>query len=118
MKSTLLLGAALFVALPSIAHAQQEAPEVIPPADTADAVDPADAADAATGTESTELDARASVETDVDDGIIIVTATRRAQSVQDIPIAVNVVSGEALENVGIDDIRGLEQVAPTIRAIT
>jgi iron complex outermembrane receptor protein len=49
---------------------------------------------------------------------IIVTATGRAQRSQDIPIAVNVVGGEQLENSGISDIRGLRQIAPSFQATT
>ena len=49
---------------------------------------------------------------------IIVTATGRAQRSQDIPIAVNVVGSEQLENSGISDIRGLRQIAPSFQATT
>lgn len=61
-----------------------------------------------------------SVATDVTDygNDIIVTATGRAQRSQDIPIAVNVVGSEQLENSGISDIRGLRQIAPSFQATT
>jgi len=45
---------------------------------------------------------------------IIVTATRRAQAVSDVPIAITAVSGEALRNTGAFDIRGLNQLAPSL----
>src|SRR6056297_1802300 len=48
-----------------------------------------------------------------DDGVIIVTATRRAQDVQDIPIAVTAVSPKQLENQGVDGIQEVTSVAPS-----
>ncbi|MGF1550700.1 MAG: TonB-dependent receptor [Sphingomonadaceae bacterium] len=46
--------------------------------------------------------------------VIIVTAQGREQILQDVPISVNVVSGEALENSGASDIRELNQLAPSL----
>ncbi|WP_448657368.1 TonB-dependent receptor [Sphingomonas sp. CJ99] len=51
-------------------------------------------------------------------GDIIVTATRREQSIQDIPIAVTAISQTLLQNSGVQDIRGLEQLAPSIQSST
>ncbi|HUG46232.1 MAG TPA: TonB-dependent receptor, partial [Sphingomicrobium sp.] len=45
---------------------------------------------------------------------IIVTAQGRRQILQDVPISVNVVSGESLENSGATDIRDLTQLAPSL----
>ncbi len=45
---------------------------------------------------------------------IIVTATRRAQALSDVPIAVSAVSAEALRNSGASDIRQLNQLAPSL----
>lgn len=56
-----------------------------------------------------------------DDGYgdeIIVTATRRNQIAQDVPIAVSVVGGEQLENSGVVDIRGVRQLTPSLQATT
>jgi len=50
---------------------------------------------------------------DADDGAIIVTATRRAQDVQDIPIAVTAISPEALDNQGVDNIQEVTALAPS-----
>jgi outer membrane receptor protein involved in Fe transport len=47
-------------------------------------------------------------------GDIVVTAQGRAQLLQDVPIAVNVVSAEALQNSGATDIRALNQLAPSL----
>lgn len=49
---------------------------------------------------------------------IIVTATRRAEPVQDVPIAVTAVNAQLLDNAGVTDIRGLEQLAPSLQTTT
>ncbi|GGE08484.1 TonB-dependent receptor [Polymorphobacter glacialis] len=51
---------------------------------------------------------------DIDQNVIIVTATRRAQVLSDVPIAVSVVSAEQLQNSGGTDIRQLNQLAPSL----
>lgn len=48
-----------------------------------------------------------------DGNVIIVTATRRASDVQDIPIAVTAVTPAQLENQGINNIQTLGAVAPS-----
>lgn len=53
-----------------------------------------------------------------DDNVIIVTATRRAQDVQDIPIAVTAVSQEQLDRQGIFEIRDISAVAPSFSSTT
>ena len=50
---------------------------------------------------------------EADDSVIIVTATRRAQDVQDIPIAVTAVGPEQLQAQAIDDVTDLGAVAPS-----
>jgi outer membrane receptor protein involved in Fe transport len=47
-------------------------------------------------------------------GDIIVTATRRAQSLSDVPIAVSAISGDQILNSGATDVRALNQLAPSL----
>ncbi|WP_086436783.1 TonB-dependent receptor plug domain-containing protein [Altererythrobacter xiamenensis] len=49
----------------------------------------------------------------VDDNVIIVTATRRAENVQDIPIAVTAVSPAQLERQGVVNVQEITQVSPS-----
>jgi outer membrane receptor protein involved in Fe transport len=53
-----------------------------------------------------------------DDGLnqgdIIVTATQRAQSLSDVPIAVSAVTAESLQNSGATDLRQLNQLSPSL----
>ncbi|WP_066550047.1 MULTISPECIES: TonB-dependent receptor [unclassified Sphingomonas] len=49
---------------------------------------------------------------------IVVTATRRNETVQEVPIAITAVGTELLENAGVQDIRGLEQLAPSLQTTT
>ncbi len=46
---------------------------------------------------------------------IVVTATKRAQTLQDIPIAVSVTSADTIEKAQIQDISDLQSVVPTLR---
>ncbi|MGI8942961.1 MAG: TonB-dependent receptor, partial [Qipengyuania sp.] len=50
---------------------------------------------------------------DVDQGapVIVVTAQGRRQTLSDVPLSVNAVSAETLQNSGTNDIRELTQVA-------
>ena len=45
---------------------------------------------------------------------IIITATRRATALSDVPIAVSAVSAETMQNSGANDIRQLNQLAPSL----
>lgn len=47
-------------------------------------------------------------------GEIIITATKRAQALSDVPIAVSAVGAEALANSGASDVRQLNQLAPSL----
>lgn len=48
-----------------------------------------------------------------DDNVIIVTATRRAQDVQDIPLAVTAISPQQLDNQGVVNIQQVSALAPS-----
>lgn len=52
---------------------------------------------------------------EADDDVIIVTATKRAQTLQETPISVSVTSGETLEQAQIRDLLDLQTVAPSLR---
>ncbi|NIP15071.1 MAG: TonB-dependent receptor [Pseudomonadales bacterium] len=45
---------------------------------------------------------------------VIVTATRREESIQDVPIAVSAFSGEDLSARGVTDLYGLQEVSPSV----
>jgi len=91
MKKYWLLSAGIAaLATPAYAHAQD---------DTAGA-----AADAAAQT----------ADETANDGEIVVTAQGRRQILQDVPLAVTAVGGEAMQNSGATDIRQLNQLAPSL----
>lgn len=52
----------------------------------------------------------------VDENIIIVTATKRAEDVQDIPLAVTAVSPQQLERQGVVNVQNITQVSPSFSA--
>ncbi|QMW23009.1 TonB-dependent receptor [Sandaracinobacteroides saxicola] len=54
------------------------------------------------------------VAADENPGEIIVTATKRAQRLSDVPIAVSAVTAESLQNSGATDIRQLNQLSPSL----
>ncbi|MEO9462514.1 MAG: TonB-dependent receptor [Marinomonas sp.] len=51
----------------------------------------------------------------VDENVIIVTATKREQTLQETPISVSVTSGEVLEQAQIRDVLDLQTVTPSLR---
>ncbi|HEY6868510.1 MAG TPA: TonB-dependent receptor [Novosphingobium sp.] len=46
---------------------------------------------------------------------IVVTAQNRAENVQDVPIAINVISGDALKEKGVNDLKDLGKIAPSVQ---
>lgn len=54
-------------------------------------------------------------EDSVDEDVIIVTATKREQTLQEIPVAVTVTSAETIERAQVRDLIDLQTVAPTLR---
>ncbi|MEM8726193.1 MAG: TonB-dependent receptor plug domain-containing protein, partial [Pseudomonadota bacterium] len=55
------------------------------------------------------------VEAPSSDNLIIVTATKREQTLQETPISVSVTTGETLENAQIRDVLDLQTVTPSLR---
>ncbi len=55
-----------------------------------------------------------SAETDRRLDTITVTATKREESLQDVPVAVTALSGELLENTGVGAVEGLSAMAPSV----
>lgn len=49
---------------------------------------------------------------------VVVTATKRTTSVQDVPIAITVLSAKTLENSGVNDILAIDRVAPSFNIST
>ncbi len=69
------------------------------------------------------VDAAATVDSDTADasdaagesgGPILVTARRREESVQEIPVAISVVSGDTLDSVGAFNVQRLQQLTPSL----
>lgn len=90
----LMGGAALMaLALPGLAQAQAEAQAAV----QEEAQPAADLPSEATGNE------------------IVVTATKREQTLQDVPVAVTVTTAETIERAQIRDIRDLSTVVPSLR---
>jgi len=50
-----------------------------------------------------------------DDGVIVVTATKREQTLKETPVSVSVASGQTIEQAGIRDLIDLQSVAPSLR---
>ena len=69
-------------------------------------------------TTATDATAPASVEDETVGNGIIITAQGRNQSVQDVPIAVTVIGGDLVRNAGVQDVRQLQQVAPSLKSNT
>ena len=75
---------------------------------------PALAQDAASTTVEEAAAAQNEQATPQDSGEIVVTARRRAESLQDVPIAVTAYSGEQLENQGAVDITDISDTTPNV----
>ena len=97
------------VALPVLAFGMASAAS----AQTVDGTPTAPIAD----TQATPQTANASVEEPVGNEIVV-TAQGRNQSIQDVPIAVTAIGGDLVRNVGVQDVRQLQQVAPSLKSNT
>jgi outer membrane receptor protein involved in Fe transport len=52
---------------------------------------------------------------DVDENVIIVTATKREQTLEEVPVAVSVTSAAAIERAQVRDLRDLQTLVPSLR---
>ena len=75
---------------------------------------PAYAQDTQSATSQPSPGSQTAEESETNAGDIVVTATRRAEALSDIPIAVSAVTGDSLRNSGAFDIRQLNQLAPSL----
>ncbi len=64
--------------------------------------------------EAASVDTAAQDAEAVDEGAIVVTATRRSEALSDIPLAVSAVTADTIKNSGAVDLRGLNQVSPSL----
>jgi len=102
-KSVWLLSAGLFaISTPAFAQEADASGTQVPPTNATSA-----AAGAVTQDEPQVVSSDEDVE-------IVVTAQGRVQVLQDVPIAVTAIGGEALKNSGATDIRQLNQLAPSL----
>ena len=109
-KSVWLMSAGL-MALAAPAEAQNNTP----PAQPAPQQDATTAANAAVQKDSPNSGAPEAAQAgEEENGKIIITATRRASPLSDVPIAVSAVTAESLKNTGANDIRSLNQLAPSL----
>lgn len=106
MHSTLsrsALAVALFWSFPAIAHATDDGA-------TATAV----ADDATAGDDQAQVDDEGTSRGDV----IIVTARRRSETAQAVPLAISVIRGDSIESTGNFNVVKLQQLAPTLQVYT
>ena len=68
----------------------------------------------ASGTENAAVTQQSQTQDDVASGEVVVTAQGRAQALADVPVAVSAVTAESLQNSGANDIRQLNQLAPSL----
>lgn len=59
--------------------------------------------------------AQATADENEDSNVIVVTAQNRSENIQDVPIAINVISGQALKDAGITDFKDIGKLAPSVQ---
>ena len=104
-RSILLAGAAGAALFTVPALADETAAATATAADTAGAI----AADAATSAED---------DTPSRGDVIVVTARRRKETAQDVPLAISVIRGDSIEATGNFNVVKLQQLAPTLQVYT
>ena len=100
----------LVVAVPAFAQGQTAASPADKPVESASA--PADAPPAASGTDAAQDTSPTRGE------VIIVTARRRAETAQAVPLAISVIRGDSIEATGNFNVVKLQQLAPTLQVYT
>ena len=115
MKCVLLATVCAF-AIPAAGFAQgNTAPAATPSGDVAVTPSPTAPAAVSAGDPTTPTAATpTAAATRNDPGEIVITATRRNQTLSNVPIAVSAVSQQSLQNSGANDIRALNQLAPSL----
>ena len=74
----------------------------------------ADAAATAEATATADAAAQAAEEQPADDGAIVVTAQKRSENVQDVPISIAAFSGDTLEKNNVVNLEGLTKITPNL----
>ncbi|EMD82774.1 TonB-dependent receptor [Pacificimonas flava] len=111
MKSALLASACALVVISSAPALAQQEPST-QPLDAADVADPGVTGQNEEGADAAQVDVVPSPRAQAD--TIVITAQGREQQLSDVPISVSAVSAEQLQNSGANDIRELNQVAPSL----
>lgn len=109
-KSAWLASAGLMV-LATPAFAQQ--PETQPPQPDTTQTDATPTEGASAG-QAGAVDNQAQEQQPADTSNIIITATRRNQALSDVPMAVSAVTADTLQNSGASDLKGLQQLSPSL----
>lgn len=73
-----------------------------------------DTSDQATAEQTTAEDSATNAAAVEENDVIVVTAQGRRQALADVPVAISAVNAETLQNSGANDIRQLNQVAPSL----
>lgn len=111
IRTTMWLASAGLAALATPAIAQQPATQPPEPDTTQTAATPTEGASAG---QAGAVDNSAQEAQPVDSSNIIITATRRNQALSDVPMAVSAVTADTLQNSGAVDIKGLQQLSPSL----
>ena len=104
--------ASLAIGLCSAPAAAQEQPAAVTAETAPAAAAPADAP--AADAPATEVSTDATSQAPVDDTQIVITAQKRSENVQDVPISVAAYSGATLEKMNVVNIEGLAKITPNL----
>ncbi|WP_374529093.1 TonB-dependent receptor [Novosphingobium sp.] len=106
IRAALLCAVAIAPLVPVAAHAQVTDPNALEPQYVEEEALPAEEEAAPPADDYAEP---------ADNGTIIVTATKREQTLKDVPVAVSVASGAAIERTQVRDIKDLQLLVPSLR---